>query len=486
MKTVHTAVVTMAVCIGLTGGTWEGSAAEPQTTVPQPKGIEGTWQGSLKVAGTELRLVVKIRKKPDGSLEGTMDSLDQGAKDLPINQGTFSDGVLRFEMKVIGGSFQGKANADITEVGGEWTQSGMTLPLTLKKDAKIPEMRRPQEPKKPYPYDEVEVSYENKQEAAKLAGTLALPRSGLPVPAVLLISGSGLQDRNETVFEHRPFLVLADYLTRRGIAVLRVDDRGIGGSTGNVSEATSEDLAGDVLAGLGYLKSRKEINPRHIGLIGHSEGGLIAPMVAARSTDVSFVVLMAGSGVTGEELLYQQAALIAKASGAPDTAIAENRELQQRLFAVLKQEVDKESAAKQLQVILSEAAAKLTEDEKRAQGDLAAAIETQSKRMLAPWFRFFLTYDPRPTLQKIKVPVLAINGELDLQVPPKQNLPAIRQALKAGDNKDFTITEVPGVNHLFQTAQTGSPAEYARIEETLSPVALKLIGDWIVQHTKEG
>lgn len=446
--------------------------------------IEGIWQGALKVSGMELRIVFNISQTPEGILTATMDSPDQGVKGIPVDEVILENGNLRLEIKSAMGIFEGKLREDGLSIEGEWKQSGQLFPLVLERVDEVIELLRPQEPKKPYPYEEEEVVYENKEAAVKLAGTLTIPGQEGPFPAVLLISGSGPQDRDETLLGHRPFLVLADYLTRRGIAVLRVDDRGVGKSTGDFAQATSEDFASDVLAGVEYLKSRKEIDPKKIGLIGHSEGGIIAPMVAVQSSDVAFIILMAGTGLTGEEVLYLQTALIARAEGASDEAIAKNRSLQEQLFTVLKEEPDDAVAEKRLRTIYEDtlSEAELSEKEKEI---AEAAAEAEIQRILSPWFRYFLTYDPRPTLMKVKCPVLAINGEKDLQVPPKENLSAIEEALKAGGNKNYTVEELPGLNHLFQTAETGSPSEYASIEETISPTALKIISDWILEQSKE-
>jgi len=449
---------------------------------PAQKSIEGAWQGELQV-GMPLRLIVKIARTPEGVLTGKMDSPDQGAMDIPIDTIIFRDDSLHFEIKKISGSYDGKVNAEGSEITGQWKQMGMSFVLNLRRLEKAPELRRPQEPEKPYPYEEEEVTYENKKAGVRLAGTLTLPRAKPPFPAAILITGSGPQDRNETVFGHRPFLVLADYLTRRGIATLRVDDRGVGGSTGDPSRATSEDFAEDVLAGIEYLKSRKEIDSRKIGLIGHSEGGLVAPMVAVRSKDVAFIVLMAGTGLTGEEILLMQGALIRKAMGASDEVIERERERQKKIFQILKEEKDTTAAREKLREIIAASMETLFEQEKKSMGDPKVAIEAQVKNLLSPWFRFFLTYDPKPALRKLSCPVLAINGEKDLQVPAKENLAAIEQALKEGGNKDYTIKELPGLNHLFQTAETGSITEYGKIEETISPSALEVIGKWIEKHT---
>jgi pimeloyl-ACP methyl ester carboxylesterase len=387
-------------------------------------------------------------------------------------------------MKMIGGSYEGKFNKEGTEIAGQWRQGGQSWPLVFKRGEGVAQVNRPQEPKKPYPYDEEEVVYENKAASVKLAATLTLPRGQGLFPAVLLITGSGPQDRNETVMGHRPFLVLADHLTRQGIAVLRADDRGVGRSTGNFAAATSEDFASDALAGIEYLKSRKEVNPQQIGLIGHSEGGMIAPMVAIKSSDVAFIVLMAGPGLVGEEILYLQSALMSKVMGVGDEAIGRNRALQEKMYAIAKQKKDTAVAEKKLRELIAQMAEGLTEEQKRQMNAAPAAMESQLKMVLSPWFRYFLTYDPRPTLTRVKCPVLAINGELDLQVPPKDNLPAIAKALAAGGNKDHEVKELPKLNHLFQTAKTGSLAEYHAIEETIATVALETVSTWILKHTR--
>lgn len=446
--------------------------------------IEGAWQGILEVSGIELRIVFKISQGPEGILTATMDSPDQGVKDIPVDEVTLENGNLRLEIKSAMIVFEGKLKDDDLSIEGKWKQSGQSFPLVLERVDKPAEVRRPQEPKKPYPYEEEEVVYENKEAAVKLAGTLTIPGQEGPFPAVLLISGSGPQDRNETILGHHPFLVLADYLTRCGIAVLRVDDRGIGGSSGDFTQATTEDFASDVLAGLEYLKSREEINPKQIGLIGHSEGGIIAPMVAVQSSDVAFIILMAGTGLMGEETLYLQSELIATIGGVSDEVIAKNLSLQKQLFTVLKQEGDDAVARKRLRTILEDVISEFEFSEKEKQTAEAKA-EAQIELILSPWFRYFLTYDPRPTLMKVKCPVLAINGQKDLQVPPKENLVAIEEALKAGGNNNYTIKELSGLNHLFQTAETGSLSEYAKIEETISPTALKIMSDWILEQTRE-
>lgn len=448
--------------------------------------IEGIWMGNLTVpGGLQLRMVFNISTDPDGSINVSMDSPDQGVNGIPVDTVSYKDGNLSLDVKSIRGSFEGTYKESNETLEGEWKQAGSTFPLVLNRTEKAPDMHRPQDPVKPYPYTEEEVVYENKEAGVKLAGTLTLPQSEGPFPAVILISGSGQQNRDEEIFGHRPFLVLSDYLTRQGVAVLRVDDRGVGGSTGNSLQATTEDFAGDVLSGIEYLKSRKEIDPARIGLIGHSEGGIIAPIVAVQSPDVAFIVMMAGTGLTGEEIIYMQSDLISRAEGADNETIARNEALTRKIFSIVKQEQNNTVAYEEIRKLLKAEMDNMSEEEKELSGYSETNLDTQIKAILSPWMRFFLTYDPRPTLMKVKCPVLAINGEKDLQVPPEENLRAIDEALRAGGNKDYTVKEMPGLNHLFQTAQTGSPTEYAKIEETISPAALEFIGDWISDHTQE-
>lgn len=457
------------------------SAAIQIPTSQATSGVEGNWQGALEVSAFKLRLVLKISKTPEGKLTATVDSLDQGAKDLVVDTIAFQDGTLKFEMKALSASYVGTLSKDGTELTGQFTQGGV-LPLDFKRvtDVSQFELKRPQTPKKPYPYMEEEVSYENKQDQVKLAATLTLPRGGGPFPAVVLITGSGPQDRNEALLGHQPFLVLADYLTRRGIAVLRADDRGVGGTSKGGPNDTTENFANDALAGVEFLKTRKEINAKQIGLVGHSEGGMAAPMVAAKSDDVAFIVLMAGPGIPGDKLLIKQTGLIASSECQKEVelSLAES----QRLFAIVTQEKDSAVARQKLR----EAATKRAEAAKKRVDAQLASSELQSAAFATPWFRYFLGYDPLPTLMKIHVPVLAINGEKDLQVPAKEDLEAIDGALKVAGNRDYKIVLLPDLNHLFQTSRTGAPSEYAEIEETIAPIALQTVGDWIVAHTTRG
>ena len=441
------------------------AAAKPAV----PSDIDGIWLGTLDAGATKLRLVLKIANGPDG-LTASLQSPDQSQQWLPANSATRSGDSLNFTIESLGVVYDGKIDAGLNSIDGTFTQGGRPLPLALKrvKDQAELETRHPQNPVKPYPYREEEVTYANKAAGNTLAGTLTIPPGKGPFPAVLLISGSGPNDRDETVFGHKPFLVLSDYLTRKGIVVLRVDKRGVGKSTGDLAHATTADFATDAEAGVQYLKTRAEADPRRIGLIGHSEGGTVAPMLAAGDPGVRFIVLMAGPGVPGDQIIVEQGRLIEEAAGATKEKAAQDADKQRELFALVEKEKDDAVLGKELR-------------EKLAGRVPDAQIDVAIQQLTSPWMRYTLTYDPATALRKVACPVLALNGEKDLQVSAAQNLPAIKKALEEGGNKQIEIDELPGLNHLFQTAKTGSPTEYAQIEETISPVALDKVASWILK-----
>jgi fermentation-respiration switch protein FrsA (DUF1100 family) len=475
MNTIRTGILMAIMLCGMAFAL--AAQAEPGGT--KTPTLAGAWLGTLKVPMAELRVVFNITANPDGSLSATLDSPDQGATGVPITSISFANGQLTLESKPIQGRYEGTLSADGSTMDGKWTQAGISLDLPMKRVTEAPKPMRPQEPKKPYPYIDEEVTYQNAKAGIILAGTLTMPRTGSPFPAVLLITGSGSQDRDETVFGHRPFLVLADFLTRRGIAVLRVDDRGMGGSKGDTSQATSEDSAQDVSAGIEFLKTRKEIDAKRIGLIGHSEGGIIAPMVAVKSADVSFIVLMAGTGVTGDRIIEGQIARLLTVAGADQALIDSTIRAQRRVCEVVQRETNPELLKQEVRKVIADTVSKLDETQKQAIGYSDAFVDMQVTAATSTWFRFFIMHDPTTVLRKVKCPVLAINGELDMQVPAQENLSAIEGALREGGNADFTVRELPGLNHLFQTAKTGAVDEYARIEETMSPRALETIAQWI-------
>ena len=438
----------------------------------------GDWSGELQVSGTRLPLRVHVRSGlTAGALTGTLDSPAQNAAGLPIEVREAA-GVLRFTLSSAGASYEGRWDAGAAKWTGVFTQNGASLPLELSRAPVVAGVAaapsRPQTPKPPFPYREVEVAYDNAAGPAHLAGTLTVPAGSGPFPAVLLITGSGLQDRDETIFGHHPFAVWADTLARRGIAVLRVDDRGMGGSTGDARKATTADFATDVAAGLAFLKGRPEVDPHRVGLLGHSEGGIIAPIVAARDPSIAFIVLLAGSGEDGETLMLHQKRLIEAAAGLPPGAVEQANATMRRLDDAVKDAPDQTAAETRLQAAWR---ATLTSQGQPTDAPLPMAV----RALAQPWMRWFLSYDPRSTLARVRCPILAVGGSKDLQVPAPENLKGIKAATRA--NPDVTTVELPGLNHLLQTADTGQVAEYGRIEETVSPAALKLVSDWIVAHT---
>lgn len=448
-------------------------------------GLVGDWLGTLNAGGQQLRLLVHLSEGADGSVSGTMDSIDQGANGIPVTEATLEDGTVVLVVPAVGGGFEGQLADDGQSIEGVWSQGPNQLPLTFERTTEEPERpSRPQEPAEPLPYDSEDLTFTNADAGVDLAGTLTTPRGEGPFPAVVLVSGSGPQDRNESVFGHRPFLVLSDHLTRQGIAVLRYDDRGVGQSTGEFGAATTADFAQDAAAGVAFLASRGEVDRRRIGIVGHSEGGLVAPMVAKDSEAVAFIALLAGPGLTGEEILVLQGELIGLASGIPPELVERNTQAQIELFDVLRAAANDDEARVLMSQIFERLFASLDEQELAALGvvgDRTEYANAQIQQLLTPWFRYFLTYDPRVTLGEVDVPVLAINGENDLQVPPRENLDAIEAALIKGGNTHYTVVELPDLNHLFQTSTSGSPAEYASIEETMSPAALELVSNWILE-----
>lgn len=440
--------------------------------------ITGQWNGILKVPGAQLRLVFNIEKTANG-ISATMDSPDQGAKGIPVSNSSFENSVLKMAISQAQIEYEGTLGKDNIIVGN-FKQGGQSFPLNLSKEkAKKEVLIRPQEPKKPYSYYSEDIIFENKKAGITLAGTLTLPKQDGVFPAVILISGSGPQNRDEELMGHKPFLVLSDYLTKNGIAVLRYDDRGVAASKGNFKTAITADFATDVEAGIAYLKTRKEINKSKIGLIGHSEGGIIAPMVATQSKDVAFIVLLAGTGIQGDQLLLLQQQLIGKASGMSDAALQKIKLNNTKIFDI----ANKSTSIEQLQTDLTNYIKQNPSTEKPAGMTEEEFVKLQVQQIATPWMHYFIKYNPAPTLEKVKCPVLALNGEKDLQVPPKENLEAIKAALSKGGNKKATAIELPNLNHLFQECKTGSPQEYATIEQTFAPIALTEITKWIKTQT---
>jgi fermentation-respiration switch protein FrsA (DUF1100 family) len=443
--------------------------------------IEGKWQGLLKVQGMELSIVFNISQQDD-SLVATMDSPDQGAFGLAVQEVSFQDNQLSLVMNMPPIQYEGTLNSE-GEIEGVFKQGGGELPLLLtQNEVQKSNKKRPQDPSEPFPYLSEDITFENEVEGIKLAGTLTMPSEGKNFPAVVLISGSGAQDRNEALLGHKPFLVLSDHLTKQGIAVLRFDDRGTAKSEGNFSTATSADFKNDVAAAVNYLKTRKEID--NIGLIGHSEGGIIAPMLAAESEDIAFIVLMAGTGIRGDELLLRQSELIGRASGMNEEQLKTARAFNQGAYDLVVNNINENSVKEDIKKYLEESVSKNPELASANGLKEQVFVDQILGQLTSPWMMYFLKYDPAEALKKVDCPVLAIIGEKDLQVPAEVNLKAIEEALKAGGNSQYTVKELEKLNHLFQEAETGAPSEYASIEQTISPVALELMSEWILEKVK--
>ncbi|MYB93856.1 alpha/beta hydrolase [Candidatus Poribacteria bacterium] len=462
-----TILVIMAIIVGI-----PVSYAENRVT--------GHWEGQIDIPGQPITVKVDLTIN-DSDWSGTIDIPTQGAKGLPLSDIHVEKndaGVhVKFSIRGVPGNptFDGKLQD--SAISGTFSQGGATFGFQLSRES-VKGPARPQEPKPPFPYKIEEVTFQNG--AVNLAGTLTLPQGDGPFPAVLLISGSGLQDRDETLVGHKPFWVLADHLSRAGIAVLRVDDPGIGQSTPHPKPPTTADFATDVEAGVAFLKQDDRMD--RIGLIGHSEGGLIAAIVASRSNDVGFVVLMAGPGVPGAELLRKQNERIFDAAGISGERKQHLLTLLDQLFTILTAEDMAEDERRQGvdKIVRKQLEINGVPPAKQEETQVQALVE----QALTPWMRYFLTFDPRPALEKIRVPVLALNGKLDVQVDAEQNLTAIAAALEKGGNQNFTVHRLPEHNHLFQRAHTGLMNEYGAIEETLSPMVLDLIRDWILSVTQ--
>jgi pimeloyl-ACP methyl ester carboxylesterase len=442
------------------------------------KVIAGSWLGKISAGAIDLRIVFNISIVEKDSLVATLDSPDQGAKNIKLGTATLTGSILRIVAPLLLAEYNGSVKND-TLIEGTWTQRGNTVPLNIVKLKATFALKRPQEPKPPYPYTTEDVTIKNEKFTIDLAGTLTIPSGKGPFPAVILITGSGAQNRNEELMGHKPFMVIADYLARNGIAVLRYDDRGVGKSQGNYATSTSPDLATDAEAAFDFLKNNASINLKVIGFLGHSEGGLIAPMVAASNPGVSFIVSLAGPGLTGEQIVLRQAQDIGRLSGMTEDELKESNEINKKLYAVLKNEKDNNKAELMILELYKEIMEKKGTSKEETE-KAADKLKSTFGASIYTWFRYFIMTDPAIFWEKVKCPVLALNGEKDLQVSSVENLQAIEKALKKAGNKSVKTIELPGLNHLFQHCKTGLPAEYGNIEETFSPEALRIISDWIL------
>ncbi len=442
-----------------------------------------TWSGILNAGLQKLDMQVRGYETKDGGMLYFVDSLSQKVGGFKATAEIDRD-EFRMTVPALQATYSGRMNEAKQEIIGKWKQA-VSLELTLKRVDHVAKMEtiernRPQLPKPPFPYESRDVVFTNEADGIELAGTLTLPTGGKAHPLAILVSGSGPQDRDETILGHKPFWVIADYLSRQGIAVLRYDDRGTGKSQGFFSFATTADFARDTESAVAYARSIPEIDPARIGLIGHSEGGLIAPMVAAKDTKIAWIVLLAGPGVNGEQILYSQGKLMIAAEGGSLELQDQQLELQKATFKMLKDRENKSSTEAKVKTIVDQLmeAKPVNSDEEKAR--LEHLVLANWNEMKKPWFRFFAQHEPGPVLEKVQCPVFAINGSLDMQVEPKLNLSTIEKHLMVGGNTRFKTREFPRLNHLFQTCKTGGVSEYESIEETFSPAVLRAILEWIL------
>lgn len=439
--------------------------------------VVGSWIGRVDVSSVVLRVVFNISLSDNDSLLVTLDSPDQGAKDIKVGPLTISGDQISIKAPLLLAEYTGTIKND-TLMEGSLKQAGRTFPLILTKTAMPFTINRPQEPKPPFPYKPADIKFRNETAGITLGGTVTIPDGPGPFPAVILISGSGSQNRNEELMAHKPFWVIADYLSRNGIAVLRYDDRGVGQSENSAAPSTSADFATDAVAALKYLKTVGKIDTSAIGLAGHSEGGLIAAIAASGNPEIAFVISLAGPGVSGEQILYRQNYDLNKAAGMNKKDLKALISMSRRMYAVIKKEPDNSKATEEMTAILKRS----MEKQKAPAGEVEKALKgfpASAATLTSPWYRTFIVTDPASYWNKVKCPVLALNGEKDLQVAADANLPAIEKAVRSGGNQKVTVIEFPGLNHLFQHCKTGLPAEYGEIEETFSPEVLKTMSDWI-------
>ncbi len=452
------------------------------------------WKGSIEVRQSKLAVGVNLEPGSESvPARGTIDVPPQGLRAIPLTDVMVSAREMGFTFAIPGSPpgnearFTLKISEDGQTASGDMVQSGKTFRVTLERiaegDSASAGPIRPQEPAPPYPYARRDVSYANAADGTLISGTLSVPAGQGPFPAVVLISGSGAQDRDGSVAGHRPFLVLADYLSRRGIAVLRADDRGVGGTGGSLTEATSEVLVGDALAGVSYLRRTAEIDQEKIGLIGHSEGGVIAPMAAARSPAIAFVVTLAGPAMKGRDLMTAQSEAMLRAAGIAEEEITTISAAHRKLMDAVERgapATEVEDATRALAVLQLRAAGQPVPGDE----ELGRAVQLSAAGMMSPWIRDFVANDPREALRRVDVPILAVYGGLDLQVPPDLNRPEFESALEDAGNGQASVRVFPGLNHLFQHGTTGLPNEYHAIPETIAPEVLEAVCAWVLERAK--
>lgn len=444
---------------------------------------EGIWLGKLPVEANYLALGVTISKTTDGKFKAIFASPDQAILEIPTGNIVVTDSIL-IPIPIIGAKFIGAITNN--NLGGYFHQGGNILPITFYRQKKPINLNKPQTPKPTTDYKTDSVVYKNEVSRNMLGATFSYSTSNKLLPAIILITGSGQQDRDERIGNHKPFAVLADMLTRQGFAVLRVDDRGIGKSTGNFSKATTEDFVTDVNAGINWLKNQPQVDTNKIGLIGHSEGGLIAPMVACTNKRINFIVMLAGPGTNGKQVLVDQVLTLVTSTGVSTKAGKKYQKFYSKLIDIALEDstslTAKQKVKRNYEVLVKSINAAQLKKIGYA-GDSTDIMITTSllKTFSTPWMRYFVTINPADYLSKLNCKVLAINGEKDIQVIANKNIPLIKKALRKS-NADYTTEVLPGLNHLFQKCNICTGAEYFSLEETINDAALAKISTWLQQN----
>lgn len=440
--------------------------------------ISGTWMGKIESGGQSFRMVLHI-KSDSNRVVCTLDSPDQGALNLPTKGASFIANALKVDASNLGASYHGDMQAGDTLITGYWIQDGSSFRLDLSRQDKAVTLNRPQEPVAPFPYTSAHVTIDNIAGRSQLSGTVVIPKGVGTFPAVVLLSDIGPHNQDGEVMGHKPFWVIADYLARNGIASIRFDDRGVGKSSGNFKAGTTVDFAGDAAAAFKLLYSNPKVSKKKVGIIGHGEGGVVGAIVASAEPKVSFVVLLASLGLSGEEVLIQQARAISNASGLPASAAIEAEQTNRAMYEIIKREPDNSKAVTELTALAWKIANNQQSLSVEEKNNVVEGISKSFSAILTPWYRSFLVLDPAVYYSKVKVPVLALCGAHDLEVNAQANLPAIEAALRDAGNANFKVLKLDDLNHLFQHCKTGLPAEYGTIEETISPDVLRVVKDWI-------
>ena len=443
------------------------------------KPLLGRWEGFLQFPNKNFLLVADISLDKENNIKVKLSSPQQKAFSVLVDSLEFNKSKISFKVSNVKAAYEGEFKIDSSEIVGTWRQEKFNVPLIFYREGELGRLNRPQYPFRPYSYNSDSVTFKNKRDNVVLGGTFTYPKSDGLFPTILLINGMGPQDRDESMYGHKPFLIISDYLTKKGFAVLRVDDRGTGLSTGDFDHSTTMDFANDAQSAINYLKTKDNVDTSKIGIIGFNEGGLIAAMLSVKSDDIKYIVLLATPGIPGREILLDQTTIMQKKLGIPEEEITKDLRLNTSIFNTIEHENDTSLVRKKLKKIYKSFIASLGEKYAFSKKYNVRNIDKQINFMTKPWFRFYLTYDPAKTFEKVKCPLLILYGEKDLQIEPEKNNAAIEKALQKGGNQSFKSMILPDLNHLFQECKTGSPSEYPEIKQTFSPKAMQIIADWI-------